>query len=265
MRDGHRLLTLLDNSSGNFSALSISGCILWLRPLLTAMYADSALTTPCNGTDTEPIAGWADESGAGNNAIQATGGIEPTLLNNAQAGRPALLFNGTTRYLRCDGITDDLSGTDVPFTLSFAFKKNGNVATQVGFGVGNSAAANPFLSVDTSGTTLYSIRKRDIAGVSATANDTGIDPDTTTWHIYTVRQNGTTVDAWIDGFQSHIAVTQNVGVLTVDRGAIGALVNVSGVANFWNGYIGEVALYNRALSDGEAAQLRAGMRGRWGV
>ena len=65
-----------------------NGLVLWLK-------ADAGVTTNGDGT----VSAWADQSGNGNNALQAASAAAPSLVIDAKTGRPAVQFNGTGTYL----------------------------------------------------------------------------------------------------------------------------------------------------------------------
>src|SRR5207249_9853497 len=74
------------------AGMPMNGMRLWLK-------ADCA---------TNPVADWLDQSGGNNNAVQGSGGTQPTLTANALNGRPVVHFNGN-QYL---ALPDLMSGAN---------------------------------------------------------------------------------------------------------------------------------------------------------
>lgn len=66
---------------------SLDDLAVWLRA------GDLALA------DTDPVASWADASGNGNDAAQASAGLRPTFVADAISGRPAVRFDGVDDVL----------------------------------------------------------------------------------------------------------------------------------------------------------------------
>jgi hypothetical protein len=64
-----------------------AGLQLWLK-------ADAGVTTTGGA-----VTAWADQSGNHNDALQTSTGLAPVLVNNVVNGKPALRFDGETRYL----------------------------------------------------------------------------------------------------------------------------------------------------------------------
>jgi hypothetical protein len=89
---------------------------LWLQ-------ANSGTSSTTNGT---PINAWADQSGYGHNASQATGSSQPTFQENVQNGQPVLRFDDTD-----DGVSvvDGLS-LSAPYTVFTIFNTNSVLANR---------------------------------------------------------------------------------------------------------------------------------------
>jgi hypothetical protein len=86
----------------------IADCVLWLR-------ADSLSLS-----DTDPVASWGDESGEGNNFVQATGGNKPLYRTGIIGGQPAVVFDGTDDFMTAPH-TASLNITS-PHTCFFVLK-----------------------------------------------------------------------------------------------------------------------------------------------
>ncbi len=81
----------------------IAGLKLWLRADL-GLYTDAAKTTPATA-DGDAVYTWADQSGNGNDAVQATLANRPLLKLAIQNGRAVVRFDGTNDSLATAAIT----------------------------------------------------------------------------------------------------------------------------------------------------------------
>lgn len=73
-----------------FSPSDISDLSLWLDANdLSSLFQDSAKTTPVTANN-DPVGAWADKSGNGRDATQATAGLRPTYLTGVANGLPGI-------------------------------------------------------------------------------------------------------------------------------------------------------------------------------
>ena len=86
------------SGSGSFSPLSIAGLQLWLKAD-AGLYTDAAMTTPAVN-DADVVGGWADQSGNGNHATQATTANKPLLKLAVVNGKPVVRFDGADDLLQ---------------------------------------------------------------------------------------------------------------------------------------------------------------------
>lgn len=93
---------LMNKYSLEFTPRSINGCVLWLRADLGVTLSDDKVTN------------WADQSGNGNDASQATPANQPTWKESSFGEQPSIEFDGINDYL---AIADD--ATLNPGTGSF--------------------------------------------------------------------------------------------------------------------------------------------------
>ena len=71
-----------------FVPTDIAGCQLWLK-------ADAGITK--DGSDYVSV--WADQSGNGNDAVQATGASQPLWVDGQLNGEPVLRFDGSNDFM----------------------------------------------------------------------------------------------------------------------------------------------------------------------
>ncbi len=89
--------------AASFSPTDISGCKLWL-PADGTLWQDSARTTPATA-DGDPVGAWDDNSGQGNNALQASSTQRPLYKTGIQNSKPVLRFDGSNDRLQTSAFT----------------------------------------------------------------------------------------------------------------------------------------------------------------
>jgi len=203
--------------------------MLWLR-------ADMGITL---GTG---VSAWADQSGNGNSPTQATGSSQPTLVQSAIGGQPALSFNGTSEYM----ITPSAL-TAAPMTI-FAV---GQTATQ---------SVEHAMMADISGTYnyIYSFNPNFIVANSGGSQFSKSPTDTTIPHVYGVTINGAASGLYVDG----VKTTGTLGASAASRQLFGAY---PGPTVYWDKYIAEVIFYTSVLSAANISQVGKYLASRYGI
>lgn len=259
-------LTDQRRGSGAGSALdplSISGCIMWLDATdINTLWADSVGGIAIEDLDAQAVGAWEDKSTASNDATQASGSAQPLYRTNVQNGHPMLKWDGLNDYMRCDGIASTFSGNDKTATIFIIFKKTDNLTSQALISCGNSVLGGYFAAY-TRNTPDYLITKQDDAATAVNAVP-ALPPDTSATLI-TLRLNGTTLDVDIDGLGVDVADPFNVGVTTLNGAALGAFYVTGAIIFPLSGYIGEVLIYNSALSGANRTLVNNYLIARWGL
>ena len=135
-----------------------SGLSLWLR-------ADAGVTTGTAG-----VTSWADQSGNNNSAIQATGTLQPTIVNGGTSAnnQTVLRFDGTNDYL---SIADATSLKPAKPTVYIVGKQTGGGSTGAVFFKSDSTSfANGYGMVRQTGTNNFGFY---VSGGTTTAKSTG--------------------------------------------------------------------------------------------
>ena len=116
-----------------FSPLGISGLKLWL---------DASQITGLN--DGDAVGTWADLSGNGNDATQATGSKKPTFQTNEINARPVVRGDGVDDLLACSTQVIPNSNCSV-FVVLKAVTSGGGTYTERSFGNGDGAGTGGLL------------------------------------------------------------------------------------------------------------------------
>jgi hypothetical protein len=237
----------------------IAGCVLWLPPDIAYFYTDSAGTAEVTSNG-DPVGRWEDASGVGNNATQGTAGSRPAYTANVQNSLPMMLFDGSADHLRDDALAVYFDGEDAAVTIAIVIKKSSNVGFDGPFAAGSSASATPYVRIYSNGTTRV-LRKVDDAASGAAPN---YGTEDTSTHLHLIRLNGTTADVWVDSTQVLTGQAFNVGTVTLNRFALGAFVSTS-TGDYMHGYIGEVIVWDNAISNTDATTVRTELIAKWGL
>jgi hypothetical protein len=221
-------------TANTFTPSSVAGLFAW--------WDFSTLGLP----DNTAIASVTDSSGNGNTASQGTAGLRPIAKTAIRNGRDVGRFDGT----------DDVLSTTVV----------NNVAARTVFAVAVQAAA-------TTGRTLWcplnnsNAKIGDEGGVwGYFANQVGaavsLGTATTAWGVVTMRYNATnSADGYINGGAPTNFDPDDVYQTGGGAFQIGAHSSAGGEP--WNGDIGEMLIYNAALTNTDRAAVEAYLNAKW--
>ena len=234
----------------NFTPNRINGLKVWLDATDTAtVFQDSGKTTPA--VDNDPLGGWADKSGGGNDLLQATAGKRFVLKATILSAKMCAL---------CDGVDDFLQGTFTlhqPLTV-FVVAKLAAVPGVGAFGT----------LVDGKTTALLQVKVNHAGTAWA---DAGLTLSPSTVALGTA--GGHLVETVFDDYSSEFRLdgTLVAAGAAGKCGATGAVAGLrlaalgSGVANFANAYYGEVLVYDSHLSQLQREQIRNYLGDQWGL
>lgn len=223
----------------HWSPRALSGLVLWVR-------SDLGITL---GTG---ISAWADQSGNGNNLVQATGTKQPAYVASGGANN--------TAYSDGDATDDYLRAT---FTLNQP--EHVFIVAQKGV----PTAVNPTLMDGAAGNLMRFWWSGAAPGSDTvlTASSNGVNLLTTTHP--TSFLNWSCIEAQFNGASSKLRVN-DVSYTTGDMGAGnagGLILHIFGDTTSApsNSNIAEAIIYNRILAAAEITQVREYVRGRYGI
>lgn len=221
---------------GGFSPLDIAGLLYWFKADALAL------------SDTDPVATWADSSGNGRDAVQATAGNRPTYRTSVLNGKPVVRFNGTTHSLA---------------TALFATEAQPNTLFLVFARVAFAAAATVVSGRDQNN--HHAIR---VAGSSSNKLTYNSPDDKNDGAI--VAGQFYVVSARFEGASSKL-FKDGVDVTPVGDPGAQAFVGVTlgsaytQASNFFDGDIAEYAFYSSALSDVDRRAVEAYLGTKYGI
>ena len=223
-----------------------NGLALWLK-------ADKGVTTNTDGT----VSQWADQSGLGNNAVQAVSTSAPKLVTDPKTGMPALAFDGASSYL------------SAPSTPSLVIQAD--ISTFAAFNMADVTAAHTIWSKSTNEVAFPWIYGVAAGGAMSftRGNANGSNPVNST----SLASPGTPVVAGVSlagSLGSHYFDAQPAGSGVFGYGALdeGTDLVIGGLDDFTSlfaGNLSELLIYNRALSGSDLDLANAYLAGRLGI
>lgn len=224
----------------------------------SARWQDASGTVVAGATD--PCRRWDDASGAGNHLLAPSDDARPVVASGVQAGveRVMLLFDGVDDGLRNDAVGAALAGSDQPCTLMCVVQRPGT-GTQTMLGLASAASNNPFHDVRF-GANRMELLRRDDAATLVTVQ--GAIPLDTQLHVVTAVFSGVNVWLYQDLEVKAEEEECDVGACTFTRFGIGHLPRLT-PTQFLAGHLGEVAVWDRMLTDAERLVQVHGLAGRW--
>jgi hypothetical protein len=231
-----------------FSPATLPGLVMWLDAgygVLTSVGPD----VPAGGG--QAVRRWKDRSASAFDTNQTVGGAQPLLLTGWRGSRPALVFDGTDDNLVYSGVEVLPGVSGGTYTIAFVadYSGNGGICSA---GAGGAAA-------------LYS------GAVYRVAGGTGFYQGYTAAYVNVpdVVESGAAVRCYRLGATLLDCRTAGVSTGSVARAADTADTtgfNVGVAFGVFGGVtLGEMIVYNRALSDLEIATLERWLAGRYSL
>jgi hypothetical protein len=231
----------LQKTTYGFIPTSITGCQLWL---------DGADSSATGGGAT--VSTWLDKSTVKANATYVT--AAPPLVSSAINGLSALSFTGTEKLTGSISITGNTLSIFSVFTLN-----------------SSSGLAGRLISLAASGTIDYAnnaytaLQRRVSSQVGIYRNGTEISSPITysSNTLHTAYYDGTNEYVYTNG--GTVYTNASSGNFSISAYMIGANLGYSSDNQPWNGYIGEVIVYNIALSAPQRQQVEGYLAQKWGL
>lgn len=251
--------------SGHFELGRIPGAISDIStvPNNVVWYdASAGNTTNFNVTMTngDDVSQWKDKSGTGHNAnISGNASVKPNWYSNVQNGYGVIRFNGTSESLNINPITFMQSQSQFTmFVVAKASSLSGNRA---------------LVGTDTSGYRIYFNGTNYQVSTASGTGTSSITGDTTKFHIFVLKFDGTaTGNANRLQFRyDEQDVALNFGVTSVGTATSGTSnyfyigTDNIGAAGWWQGDMGSIIVYTRALTTNEILGIEAYLSNFWGI
>jgi prepilin-type N-terminal cleavage/methylation domain-containing protein len=245
------------NQTTNSATASVPGLVLWLESTM-----DNSLISATNGNTIENgdnVMGWNDintQVVTKNNVSRAANNNNITYLSSGINGLPAVNFNGTF------GVASSLNGTVIKnpannFTFFVVSKTNdtNSVNPRVTFMNGDLGTGGFGYSKNNA------TGQRDLVLIAVMDNYTS-DSITSSPEIIAGTGNGTNINLFVNGTAD--ALTPSTGTPNNPAGAI-YIGNCSSGNCPWQGYIGEIIIYDHVLKASERKAVEAYLSKKWSI
>lgn len=220
---------------------SSAGQVLWLDA-----NDCTTISLASGGTVTK----WADKSGRGYDVSQSTSGYRPVYTTNVLNSKPIIRFDGTD---------------DVLTNTSFMNFTN---ITMIGVGKYNSGDTTQAIAEVSTNTTnrgallFYETADSKFRSWDGTMDSTVYTETLPVTHIFSGVSDGTNDYYYVDGSLKQ-SVASGTLTSTTDRVHIGQLVSATTYA--MKGDIGEVLVYDRALTNSERESVESYLASKWDI
>lgn len=252
---------------------ALSGLVAYWR-CDQGTFQDTAQTTVAAAGDS--VAAWADQSGNGYHATQATAGNRPALVAGVFGSLPGLRFTrANSHYLSVNALAPLFTGLNAACSILVAYKHQSMTATQCLLGMGNSVPANfsrdlfwfrsdGVWTAPGNTTAAFRMERRDFVTVDLQACydvHNGF-PDTAA-HVVYMGFDGSSGTIWMDGVYA-MSRAFSSPTLNLNTCSIGAVLRAA-LANCFDGDLGALYIYNRGLSSSEIRGAGKGIAGLLGI
>jgi hypothetical protein len=216
-----------------FSPDDIAGLVGWWKADSLSLSDNDAITT------------WPDSSGNGNTFA---GAIGPTYKTAIQNGLPVARF---------DGVDDVLNQTPIAWTNLTVF-----IVVKVPADPAAVQEDTGLWQMSTGSSTHYPFTDGvvyDGAGSDTRKTVGDLTPSLAAFRLYEVRSTSGEWTAWLDGSQVFTTGTNTVATPTDMR------LGENGLGNQFEGDIGEMLVYDAALSDTDREAVETYLADKWGL
>ena len=247
-------MLLLFGGARGFSAGRISGLTAWYETSNTANLSlvGSAITK------------FLDISGNNNNTDdQGTAAARPTHTASQINGLSCAVFDGGDYLVSTSVIPALRSGIDKAVTAFCVSSQTTIGSDGYQYIWGKSDTTTPLMGLRYDASSIYRVLKRDDS--TTLKQPSGGNPVSGVANISSMVTNGTAVDLYINNTLRITAGDIDLGTTTINNFTIGASFR-NAIASLWlTGKIGEILIYNRALTSTEVTLVNRYLGNKWGI
>ena len=217
------------------------------------LWLDASLPETVTRDGLNKVSLWRDKSGQGRNCVQSVSGNQPTFQSTGIAGLPAINFDGADDFLEFSDQTLNYIASS-SFTIIYVASKPSNNNTYVIGGTASGTRNNLIAGYVSSNTYKFGFGVDDqnaIVPVGVVG----------TPEVYTLVYNNSDNSRRVRRNSSDVAVGASSGGLTNMTGQVIGRYS----AAFGAFKIGELLIYNRALTVGEYISIERDLISKWAV
>ena len=197
---------------------------------------------------------WYDQSGNSKDAIQATAGSQPKIVDEGSlvtsSGLASIKFDGTDDTLTADSLASVFSGTDKIWSHFSVTEFNNVDNNPIVANLGSSSSNSPIIYSAVSSARKYRLFIRDDSLSTSQLLESGT-LSLNTPYLNHATTNGAAQAQFVNSNAAGTGST-NTGAMTFNRFTLGAFRRVS-TASFYNGSISEFIIHNTDQSSNRVA------------
>jgi len=218
-------------------------------------WVDASDATSLVTNDAGKVSQWNDLSGTGNHMAQTTDSLKPTYNPTGLDGKPSLSFNSTNVLFKTGSLLCYSNHTAFLVAKATSFTENDMLGSG-GTGVGDILV----MHYTVSGNNLFRGHYWGASGVAT--KDSAVKTAVAVPLVYAQRMNGTALELFRNGTRDAIQPFSSFS--PTKKGIILGYRSTGGSSGkCFAGEMSEVLIYERALSEGERAQVEAYLTGKW--
>lgn len=244
---------------------SLKNLILWFETTSIDSFGGA------EPSDGDQITNWRDINPQSNSKLQTTTTSAPTYKRSCINGLPCLSFNGTANYLDTTTLSRDfinsrqISAFAIFMPLSLPSGNRSFITTNGSWVVGS-------FDIHIMGASFNNALRYELTGVTNSNSDTkyvtsgsGIKANTS--YVLSVIDNGTTANIYFNGGSSvgTASTTGSNAITNVYPLNIGYFNNAGNRQDFFNGYISELIIFDRALTTKERLAMESYLGKKWNI
>jgi len=248
------LTSSLRNSLGGDIILPIINSLAFYVTTLHSKKSKEQLVT-VDGS--EAVSVWIDLSGNNNDISQASASLKPVYTESAINGLPALRLDGAGDFLEGNLIVTGDKITAFMVAKRSVLVNQTTALNTYNSGVSGDIGLNSFIMAweGAAGTGLNTFRNGTKSSHTHPGNNIP--------YIFTTRFDGTNNIAFLNGTAA--AAVASAGNFNINTLLVGARRTVNVPNIFYNGNIGEIIVYDRALSTSEKETIESYLSAKWGI
>lgn len=203
------------------------------------------------------VSEWEDKSGTGNTVTQATEVNQPTYATDVQNGLNCIQFDTSSWWLTKSSPTDVMGLSAMTIFIVSTAAQTGSLRQVFGCWLpgGDNKSWRVIKDANTANRRIMLSTNGSTDSLSITANA----GSTNTFYLTTVKMNATTTSI------SHAGTTASGATPGATATKTAALIvgGQEGNTALWDGYVGEILFYNRALTAEEVASVTLYLTNKW--
>ena len=250
---------LLRPTASGFNPRQIGGLALWLDAADASTLRQNSDGTVAASAPGDPVGYWADKSGNGRHATQATAARRPAISATSQNGKQVTAFTAANAGLTDGSVLVSSTGgqqlKDAVTVVTAAFM--GSINFSALWSLGNSAPGQRW-----SGGAVFGRWSAD--WLTGTLDSGFSGANRTTLHTARFDRVANTVSLRLfGGTLQSVTASPALAAFSNDAITIGAMPALN--EQYINGRVFEVLMYNRALSVAECRRIEQYLAAKWGI